>query len=68
MQLTWDIIRRRTGYQVLKLLDCDYLENLPTANIKSCLQVTFEGIIGSSYTGDVAIDEVKITQGSCQGE
>ena len=36
--------------------------------LKTCLQVTFEGIIGSSYTGDVAIDEVKITQGSCRGE
>ena len=36
--------------------------------LTACLQVRFEGIIGSSYTGDVAIDEVKITQGSCQGE
>jgi len=27
--------------------------------------VTFEGITGSSYTGDVAIDQVKITEGDC---
>ena len=33
-----------------------------------CLQVTFEGITGSSYTGDVAIDQVKITEGDCPGE
>ena len=36
--------------------------------LETYLQVTFEGIIGSSYTGDVAIDEVKITEGSCLGE
>lgn len=36
--------------------------------IKICLQVTFDGIIGSSYTGDIAIDQVKITEGSCPGE
>ena len=36
--------------------------------LNSCLQVTFEGIIGTSYTGDVAIDGVKITEGSCPGE
>ncbi len=30
-----------------------------------CLQITFEGITGNSYTGDVAIDEVKITEGKC---
>ncbi|XP_078370268.1 uncharacterized protein LOC144653914 isoform X2 [Oculina patagonica] len=29
--------------------------------------VTFEGIAGSSWTGDVAIDDVSITNGSCQG-
>ncbi|KAL9986065.1 hypothetical protein ACROYT_G000134 [Oculina patagonica] len=27
--------------------------------------VTFEGITGSSYTGDIAIDSVQITEGSC---
>ena len=32
------------------------------------LQVTFEGITGSSYTGDVAIDQVKITEGNCPGK
>lgn len=36
--------------------------------LKTCLQITFEGIIGSTYTGDVAIDEVKITNGSCPGK
>jgi len=36
--------------------------------LKSCLQVTFEGIIGGSYTGDVAIDAVQITEGSCPGK
>ena len=29
------------------------------------LQVIFEGIAGSSYTGDIAIDDVAITSGSC---
>jgi len=32
------------------------------------LQVIFEGIIGSSYTGDVAIDQVEIIEGSCPGK
>ncbi|KAM7442470.1 hypothetical protein ABFA07_008624 [Porites harrisoni] len=27
--------------------------------------ITFEGIAGSSYTGDIAIDDVAITSGSC---
>lgn len=36
--------------------------------IKICLQVTFEGITGSSYTGDVAIDQVQIIEGSCPGK
>ena len=31
------------------------------------LQVTFEGIRGSSYTGDAAIDDVSIANGSCGG-
>ncbi|KAJ7356094.1 hypothetical protein OS493_027021 [Desmophyllum pertusum] len=29
--------------------------------------VTFEGIVGSSYTGDLAIDDVSISSGSCHG-
>ena len=37
-------------------------------SIEICFQVTFEGITGSSYTGDIAIDQVKITEGSCPGE
>jgi len=32
------------------------------------LQVTFEGITGNSFTGDIAIDSVKITEGSCPGK
>ncbi|KAL9987247.1 hypothetical protein ACROYT_G001522 [Oculina patagonica] len=28
--------------------------------------VTFEGIVGSSYTGDIAIDDVSISSGSCR--
>ena len=28
--------------------------------------MTFEGIVGSSYTGDLAIDDVSISSGSCQ--
>ena len=31
-------------------------------------QVTFEGIVGISYTGDIAIDSVKITDGKCPGK
>ncbi|XP_078349649.1 uncharacterized protein LOC144634540 isoform X2 [Oculina patagonica] len=30
--------------------------------------VTFEGIVGSSFTGDLAIDDVLIRNGSCLGE
>ena len=30
--------------------------------------MTFEGIRGSSYTGDVAIDDVSIRSGSCFGQ
>ena len=33
-----------------------------------CFQITFEGITGSSYTGDVAIDSVQITEGDCPGK
>ena len=31
------------------------------------IQITFEGIAGSSYTGDIAIDDVTITDGICPG-
>ena len=30
--------------------------------------MTFEGIVGISYTGDIAIDSVKITDGKCPGK
>ena len=31
-------------------------------------QFTTEGITGNSFTGDIAIDSVKITEGSCPGK
>ena len=30
-------------------------------------QIAFEGICGSSFTGDIAIDDVAIVDGICQG-
>ena len=30
-------------------------------------QITFEGIAGSSFTGDIAIDSVEINSGNCPG-
>ncbi|XP_022778666.1 MAM and LDL-receptor class A domain-containing protein 1-like, partial [Stylophora pistillata] len=30
--------------------------------------LTFEGIVGYSFTGDIAIDDVSITRGSCSGQ
>lgn len=30
-------------------------------------QVTFEGITGRSYSSDIAIDSVEITEGECPG-
>lgn len=32
------------------------------------LQVIFEGIAGSSFAGDIAIDSVEINSGSCPGK
>ena len=31
-------------------------------------QITFEGISGSSYTGDIAIDDVSLMEGICTGK
>ena len=31
------------------------------------MQITFEGIKGSSYTGDIAIDDVSLMDGFCTG-
>ncbi|XP_033095243.1 MAM and LDL-receptor class A domain-containing protein 1-like, partial [Anneissia japonica] len=31
----------------------------------SAYQIVFEGIVGSSFTGDIALDDVKITDGAC---
>ena len=31
-------------------------------------QITFEGIRGSSYTGDIAIDDVSLMEGICAGK
>jgi len=30
--------------------------------------LTFEGIIGWSYTGDIAIDDVAVSEGNCPGK
>jgi len=29
------------------------------------LQVVFEGVVGSSYRGDIAIDDISFTAGAC---
>ena len=29
------------------------------------IQVVIEGVAGASYQGDIAIDDIKITNGSC---
>ncbi|CAH3118157.1 unnamed protein product [Pocillopora meandrina] len=41
--------------------------NVAQVNIKSRsgYQIVFEGVKGASYTGDIAIDDVKIMNGSC---
>ena len=31
-------------------------------------QITFEGISGSFYTGDIAIDDVSLIEGICAGK
>ena len=31
------------------------------------VQVTFEGVRGNSYRGDIAIDDVSVRPGSCSG-
>jgi len=30
--------------------------------------IIFEGVVGTSYTGDIAIDDIYFTEGSCNGE
>ena len=42
-------------------------QNLSSIDQK-LLQVTFEGVAGSSFTGDLAIDDVSISNGSCFGQ
>ena len=32
------------------------------------IQITFEGISGYSYTGDIAIDDVSLLEGICAGK
>ena len=32
------------------------------------MQITFEGIRGSSFTGDIAIDDVSLMDGMCTGK
>ena len=41
---------------------------IPLTTAQHSLQVTFEGIAGSSFTGDIAIDSVEINSGSCLGK
>ena len=36
-----------------------------TSFIQILSQVTFEGIVGSSFKGDIAIDDVSIKRGRC---
>ena len=36
-------------------------------NTNFCLQVTFDGQIGSGIQGDIAIDDVIFTSGACTG-
>ena len=31
-------------------------------------QVIIEGVVGKSYTGDIGIDDIYFTKGSCRGE
>lgn len=32
------------------------------------IQIKIEGVVGGSYTGDLAIDDISFTKGSCRGE
>ena len=50
-------------YQKLSFIKAFLLDLLPTI---SCFwQVIFEGVVGSSYTGDIAIDDFSLKAGSC---
>ena len=42
--------------------------NVPTVNVPLSLQIVIEGVAGYSYTGDIAIDDIYFTKGSCHGE
>ena len=37
-------------------------------NVSLFSQLTFEGITGSSFTSDIAIDNVTVTEGDCPGK
>lgn len=40
------------------------MAQLPIASATS-FQIVFEGVVGSNYLGNIAIDSVAIEQGSC---
>ncbi|KAL9985794.1 hypothetical protein ACROYT_G008239 [Oculina patagonica] len=42
-----------------------WLEAAVTVNLSGMYAVTFEGITGSSYQGDIAIDDLMLAPGSC---
>ena len=69
----------RLGYQAICLLvRCNEQKNLSfqfkensltlTSTICTFMQITFQGIRGSSYTGDIAIDDVSLMDGFCTGK
>ena len=69
----------RLGYQAICLLvRCHEQKNLSfqfkensltlTSTICTFMQITFQGIRGSSYTGDIAIDDVSLMDGFCTGK
>lgn len=41
-----------------------YMAQLPIASA-SAFQIVFEGVVGSNYLGNIAIDSISIEPGSC---
>ena len=40
---------------------------MPYGVLKISLQIIFEAIAGTSYTGDIAIDDIRFKEGPCNG-
>ena len=40
---------------------------LPASVVKSQFQLVFEGVVGKSWTGDIAIDDVTFDSKPCDG-